>query len=90
MMLVAVVVLPEETAVWSDFKKSVILSPTLELLLLLEEELGALARMFVSKLEASDVSPACKSVSTVASAFSSGFPDEDAPVGACGGGFAAR
>jgi hypothetical protein len=77
----------------------VILLPTLELpllpveLLLLEEEFGALERTSESRLEASDVSPDCKSLPRVSSAFSSGFSELDKPfaeAGPWGGGFAAR
>ena len=50
-MLWALVVSPEERAVWSAFRKSMILSPPLELLMLspepalLEEDFGACERM---------------------------------------------
>jgi len=77
----------------------VIWLPTVELplvpleLLLSDEEPGALERRSDIRLEASDVSPDCKSLLTASRAFSSGFSELDVPfaeVGPCGGGFAAR
>jgi len=77
----------------------VIWLPTLELPLLsvdpllLEEEFGPLERRSDIRLEASAVSPDCKSLPTVSSAFSSGFSELDEPfaeAGPCGGGLAAR
>jgi len=73
--------------------------PTLELsllsveLLLSEEELDVWERMSEIRLEASDVSPDCKSLPTVVSVCCSGFSESDEPsaeAGASGGGLAAR
>jgi hypothetical protein len=55
----------------------VIWPAVLELLLLLDEEFGALERMSDIRLEASDVSPDCKSLPTPSRACSSGFAEPD-------------
>ena len=54
------------------------LLPAVELLLL-EEEFGALERMSDIRLEASEVSPDCKSLPTVSRACSNGFSELDEP-----------
>jgi hypothetical protein len=88
-MVVASVVSPDESALWSDLRKLVIWPPVLELLLavellLLEEEFGPLERRSDIRLEASDVSPDCKSLPTASSAFSSGFSELDEPFAEAG------
>ena len=77
-MLVASLVSPDESALWSDLRKLVISSPTLALLLLLElllseVEAGALDSISDTRFEASDVSPDFRSLATVLSASDSEF-----------------
>jgi hypothetical protein len=76
-MLVASLVSPDESALWSDLRKLVISSPTLDVLLLelllSEEEPGALDNISDTRFEASDVSPDFRSLATVLSASDSGF-----------------
>lgn len=79
-MLCASEVSPAERAVWSDFRKSLILSPAPELLLslelepeLLEAAFGACESMSFKTLWAADVSPESKALVRESSAFAIGL-----------------
>ena len=83
-MLVASLVSPDESALWSDLRKLVISSPTLDVLLLelllSEEEPGALEMSFDRMLEASEVLPDSRSFSTELRALFSGLDLPDLPA----------
>lgn len=78
-MLCAPDVSPVERALWSDFRKSVILSPAPELLLLTaevalsEEDWGACERMSFRTLWAVEISPEFRALVSESSAFSIGL-----------------